>query len=171
MMIVPSENVGIVVLSNYGSNRVSLLPEGLVQKFMDLYLGLPEVDWNARIMQDFTHIKTMNKRHKAMERAQNPAPAMDLKQYVGVYKNDVYGTVTISENENKLVMHYKDKIIDMEHFNGNQFTFPGHMLSVAFSEGDVGYMYFGSRTKGKIDLMQIPTLLREGAAEGLFERK
>lgn len=171
MMIVPSENLGIVVFSNLGSNRVSLLPETLINRFMDLYLGLPDVDWSTRTYDQHKNIKMENKRHKDMERLENPMPCLPLEQYIGTYQNELYGKVKVTVENSKLILHYRDRNIELEHFNAHQFSFPGNLMSPAYCETDIGYVYFGGQKPGVVHLLQIPSLLREGISEGVFEKE
>ena len=170
MIVVPEEQLGIVVLSNYGSFRVSFVPEAINNKFMDLYLGLSDIDWSKRLKDNFTSIKTQNKKYKAAQRLQNPKTARALQDYSGVYKNEIYGALELKVDSNMLYLLFRDKKIPLQHFNANEFTFPGHLLSDAFCEGDVGYIDFGSRTGEKLDVCAISSLLYEGKERGLFER-
>ncbi len=170
MVVAPEEKLGIVVLSNYGSFRVSFVPEAIHNKFMDLYLGLSDINWNKRLRENFLSIKRQNKTYKAAQRLQNPRTARAVEDYTGTYKNDVYGQLELKVESNTLYLLFRDKKIPLEHFNGDEFTFPGHLLSNAFCEGDIGYIDFGSRSGKKLDLCAISSLLYEGKEHGLFER-
>ncbi len=171
MLLMPSEKMGIVILSNLGSNRISLLPEGVMNRFMDLYLGLEDIDWSEQTKMNLKDIQISNKRYKAMERMNNPQPSGPLEAYVGTYNNDVYGECRVSLENNALTMTYRGKTVQLTHFNGHQFSFAGNILSPAYCEHDTGYVFFGGRKPQAIELMQIPSLLREGFEEGLFEKK
>jgi len=170
MVVVPEEQLGIVVLSNYGSFRVSFVPEAIHNKFMDLYLELSDIDWSKRLKDKFESIKKQNKTYKSMQRLQQPKTARILRDYTGTFRNELYGELILEEDLNILYLIFRGKKIPLEHFNGNEFTFPGHLLSEAYCEGDVGYIDFGARTGQKIDLCVISSLLDEGKDQGLFER-
>jgi hypothetical protein len=170
MVVAPEEKLGIVVLSNYGSFRVSFVPEAIHNKFMDLYLGLSEIDWSQRLRDSFLSIKKQNKMYKTMQRLQNPKKAQPLTDYAGVYKNDLYGQLELKVESDILYLLFRNKRIALEHFNGNEFTFPGHLLSATYCESDVGYIDFGSRNGNKLDLCAISSLLSDGKEHGLFER-
>ncbi|MES2608402.1 MAG: serine hydrolase [Pseudomonadota bacterium] len=170
MVVAPEEKLGIVVLSNYGSFRVSLVPEAIHNKFMDLYLGLSEIDWSKRLRDEFVSIKKQNKMYKTIQRLQNPKTARALTDYTGTYKNDLYGQLELKQDKNTLFLIFRNKKIHLEHFNGNEFVFPGHLLSETYCESDIGYIDFGARNGNKLDVCAISSLLNEGKDHGLFER-
>lgn len=170
MIVAPEEKLGIAVLSNYGSFRVSFVPEAIHNKFMDLYLGLSKIDWSQRLRDNFLSIKKQNKMYKMAQRLQNPKKARALTDYVGTYKNDLYGQLELKTESNILYLIFRNKRIPLEHFNGNEFTFPGHLLSENYCESDVGYIDFWARKGGGLDLCVIFSLLSEGKDEGVFER-
>ncbi len=170
MMVVPEKKLGIAIFSNYGSFKVSFLPEILINKFMDLYLNLSPIDWNTRIKNEFDKMKRMNKQFYEEERLQNPKPARKLENYVGRFKSDVYGELSLVIESNKLHLMYRDKKIPLQHYNGNQFSFSAYLLSESFCNSDIGRIEFGSTTGRNIDVCSLWTLLREGKDEGLFRR-
>jgi CubicO group peptidase (beta-lactamase class C family) len=170
MVVAPEEKLGIVVLSNYGSFRVSFVPEAIHNKFMDLYLGLSKIDWNQRLKDNFVSIKKQNKMYKTIQRLQNPKKARVLTDYTGIYKNDLYGELELKAESNTLYLMFRNKKIPLEHFNGNEFTFPGHLLSENYCESDIGYIDFGARNGNQLDLCAISSLLYDGKEHGLFER-
>eukprot|EP01035_Chromulina_nebulosa_P018428 gene18428-24132_t len=171
MVVAPEEKLGIVVLSNYGSFRVSFLPEAIHNKFMDLYLGISTIDWSKRLRDKFISVKENNKRYKAMQRLQKPKKAKLLKEYVGIYKNNLYGEIIIQSESSSIYLMMRGKKIPLEHFNGDEFTFPGYLASEAYSDSDIGYIDFGSRNGEKLDLCAVSTLeMHEGKDHGLFER-
>jgi CubicO group peptidase (beta-lactamase class C family) len=170
MVVAPEQKLGIVVLSNYGSFRVSFVPEAIHNKFMDLYLGLSKIDWSTRLRDSFLSIKKQNKMYKTVQRLQNPKKARALTDYVGIYKNDLYGELQLKVDSDVLYLMFRNKKIPLEHFNGNEFTFPGHLLAATYCESDVGYIDFGSRDGNKLDLCAVSSLLYDGKEHGLFER-
>ena len=127
MIVAPSEKLGIVILSNYGSFRVSFVPESIHNKFMDLYLGLSDIDWSKRLRDKFISIKEQNKRYKAMQRLQKPRKAEALHEYAGQYTNEVYGNINLKVESDTLYLLIRDKKVLLEHFNGNEFTFPENL--------------------------------------------
>ena len=171
MVVAPSEKLGIAILSNYGSFRVSFVPEAIHNKFMDLYLGISKIDWSKRLRDNFISIKKQNKMYKTIQRLQNPKKARVLADYAGTFKNDLYGQLELKVESDVLYLLFRDKKIPLEHFNGNEFTFPGFLLSESYCDSDVGYIDFGARNGDKLDLCAISSLLYDGKNHGLFERR
>lgn len=171
LVIAPEEKLGIVILSNYGSFRVSFVPEAIHNKFMDLYFGFSNINWSKRLQENFLSIRKNNKMYKSMQRLQNPKSKQALEKYEGIYTNDLYGEIKLQKDSKRLYLMFQDRKIPLEHFNGDEFTFPGHLLSETFCEGDIGYIDFGSRSGKILDLCAISSLLSEGKEHGLFERK
>ena len=53
LLMIPQDNVGIAILTNFGGMRVSLFPEAIRNKFLDLYLNVTdEVDWAKKSRED-----------------------------------------------------------------------------------------------------------------------
>ncbi len=169
--ISPDHKLGIVVLSNLGGSRVSFAPEVISNKFLDLYLGFNDINWNTKIKSEFDLIKNENKRYKVKERLDNPSPHLSLTEYEGTYQNSLYGPCTIQKKEDKLVLTLAGKKVELAHFNGNQFFFEGHKISNSFCENSNGYVYFGTNNQKDINLLQIYPLLYEGKQEGLFQKE
>jgi hypothetical protein len=96
--LVPDSDIAIVVLTNLGGTD---LPEALMYKFYDLYLGRPDQDYSSQFLQ-------AQKAHKEASPVRpNPAlPPLPLARYVGTYANPAYGTaqVEIAGNGLKLTL-------------------------------------------------------------------
>lgn len=151
--IVPSENLGIVVLSNLGGMRSSLLPEGLIQTFLDMYLGIDKghhpgiqpIDFAKRIREKYLKLNTKIKRQIDMMRLKNVRPHAELKRYTGIYENPIYGkaTVTLSDQDN-LMMNYRNHTFPITHFNGHRFTAAdARSIGVGFETDDSCFITFG----------------------------
>lgn len=105
--LVPELGLGIAILTN--SDR-HLLFETLKLEIIDAYLGLPFRDYSAiglnifeaRLRHEATKIDEMMKR---VQVAANKAVPLEL--YRGVYKNDAYGEITITQNGDLLEMNFQ----------------------------------------------------------------
>lgn len=169
--ICPERKLGIVILTNLGSTRVSFAPEAIANKFLDLVLGFNDIDWNTTIKKDFDALKNENKRYKLKERLQNPSPHLSLAEYEGTYDNSFYGPCIIQVKENKLILTIAGKSVELAHFNGNQFFFEGHNISKSLCENSNGYVYFGTSNQKDIDILQIYPMLYEGSEDGIFKKE
>lgn len=161
MVLIPQHNVGIAILSNFGSMRVSMLPEGLRNKFLDLYLGIPNSpDWTKLNHQKMEDIRHKNKDYKNSYRLQNPRPAHDLKVYIGKYTNDLYGEFEIQQDQKGLILVYRNRRIRLNHWNADEFEFKGNDLSSTYSDYDQGYIEFA--VKGQKAMLSAINLMQEG---------
>ena len=85
--LVPDSDIAIVVLTNLGGTE---LPEALMFKFYDLYLGRPEQDYSSQ----FLH--TQQARKEASPVRPNPTlPPLALARYAGTYANPAYGAARV----------------------------------------------------------------------------
>ncbi len=168
--VLPEDNVGIAILSNLGGMRVSLFPEAIRNKFLDLYLNVPdEQDWAKSIREDIRASYEQYNQKRRWEMLNNLAPARDLENYTGAYENNLYGRVEINKQDGALILIYRDRPpVKLRHWNGNIFQFDGSDLSSGFSGTDLGEIIFAADGGGKPDRMMI-TLFHEGA-DSLFHR-
>jgi len=169
IFLIPEQNLGVAVLSNLGAMRVSMLPEALRSLFLDLYLGIPEHDWNQEIYGRMMTIKAKNKQFKARERQQSPRPPKDLSVYEGEFENEIYGKVKLTVRDKKLWLSCRGKDVPLAHWNGDEFTFSGNDLTPVYSSTDEGYIEFGfTKNQSKANVCAI-NLLFEGK-DDLFKK-
>ncbi len=169
IVLVPSENLGLVFLSNFGAMRVSMLPDALRARFFDLYYDLPETDWSVSFLQRMQEIRAKNKQYKVNYRLQNPRAAQPLEKYIGEFENDLYGKLKLAVKDNQLWLHYRDKVVPLKHWNGDEFSFKGNDLTPVYSSYDEGYIEFGfQKSINQADLCVV-NLLSEGK-DDLFKR-
>lgn len=169
LMLIPEDHVGIAIVANLGGMRVSLFPEAIRSKFLDLYLNVKEeIDWAKNARDDNQNLlqKYNTARHEQMMR--RLAPARNLNDYSGTYENALYGKVEIVNKDNNLILIYRDRPeTKLTHWNGNGFQFEGTAFSNGFSGTDSGEITF-SDDHGKSQRLMI-NLLREGE-DPLFYR-
>jgi|CryBogDrversion2_8_1035294.scaffolds.fasta_scaffold01007_2 CubicO group peptidase (beta-lactamase class C family) len=167
--LIPEHNLGVAILSNFGALRVSLMPEALRSTFLDLYLDLPKHDWDQEITQTMTNIRDENKQFMAKERQQDPRPCKDLKAYEGEFENEQYGKIKITLKNDKLWLTYRSREILLNHWNGDEFSFAGNDLALAYSGTDEGQIEFGfQKSRQKADVCLIN--LMYDSQEDLFKR-
>lgn len=156
----PKEKLGVVILSNFGSMRVSLLPEGIRSYFLDLYLGLKPKDWTQEIYTINADIRKKNRNYKHMQRMQFPRAKNKDSYYVGFYENDAYGKIEVSRDPIGLFFKYRSRTVRLNHWNDNSFEVKGYELSQTYSDYDDSLAVFtpGSR--------HAESLLIQGLNEG-----
>lgn len=165
--IIPEQNLGIGILSNYGAMRVSMMPEAIRNKFLDLYMKLSEKDWSLYNLKKMQEVRDKNKQYKNTYRLQNPRKPHDLKAYVGIYENPLYGRFEIQQDQQTLNLIYRNKKIKLAHWNGDEFSFRGNDLTPVYSDYDTGYIEFA--IQGQQALLSAISLMFEGKSE-IFER-
>lgn len=164
----PQENLGLVILSNFGSMRVSLLPEGIRSRFLDMYLNLPKVDWTKKLCDQMSAIRKHNHRYKDVERMQYPVQKQADDYYIGCYENPAYGKVEIVADTAGLFMKYRGRVIRLSHWNGNGFVAKGYEVSSTYSDYDECEVVFDASDMNKAKGVYI-SLMFEGKDQ-LFKR-
>lgn len=123
--MVPSEELGIVVLTNSSPVGVA---EGLAITFIDTAInGKPARDWLAFFKKVFVDPSVIGV-IKGFDYSKTPSPlvpAASNKAYVGTYTNDFYGEISIVERDGGLavVMGPQKLKLPMSHYNRDVFTF------------------------------------------------
>jgi len=154
--MLPEEKLGVVILSNMDTNE---LPTALLFRVFDSYLGLPSQDWSTRIL---TILRIGEARQKAEAkraeeaRVKNTKPTLALAQYIGTYRNDMYGEARVTEapqanGQVKLLLHYSDSYRgEMEHWHYDTF----HLKWEGPGMGDT-FVTFTLNAQGQIDAMKV----------------
>ena len=121
--MLPSENLGIVVLTNGMPIGV---PETIAEEFFDLVeFGKPERDWFATFAPLFAALLANPSPLEGKKPPANPAPAKPNAAYAGTYANRYYGPATIAVKNGRLVLvigpHHESFLIT--HWDGNTFSY------------------------------------------------
>lgn len=93
---VPSINLGIVVLTNTDANK---LYSALRAQILDAYIGVPYTNQSEKIFKltDAENKKEAEELKKFRDiAAKKPIPALTIDNYIGKYKNQVYGEIEIT---------------------------------------------------------------------------
>lgn len=123
----PADQLGIAVITN-------ALPTGLAEAtantFFDLYkYGAPQHDW-LTLFGDFFKkwIEQSNDEstdYSKLTPPTSPAPSRPLSSYAGIYRNDYYGAIEISEQHGSLWMRLPGagQLYSLSHWDGDLFTY------------------------------------------------
>ncbi|MDX5419500.1 MAG: serine hydrolase [Hymenobacteraceae bacterium] len=152
-VLVPEENLGIVILTNSMSSIMS----PLANYTLDQFLGVQ----NGRDWSQFT-LDNMAKARKAQEEAaaktpkekpRTSKPTMDLEAYAGTYNSPLYGEATISVQNKQLVLqlapapalggkltHWQHDIFDLEWKNNFALLTPTRVRFIVGPDGKVAEM-------------------------------
>jgi CubicO group peptidase (beta-lactamase class C family) len=153
--MLPSENLGLVVLTNSETGAIGILRN----KILDVFTGAAERDWNAEALER----ARQNKAREAEEakkieasRVANTKPSLDLKDYAGTYSGEMYGDVTVAEENGKLVLRLvpaPNFVADLEHWHYDTFEIKWRgSVNYNFPRGWVTFTLDG---KGKTDQLKI----------------
>jgi CubicO group peptidase (beta-lactamase class C family) len=106
VMLVPEENLGVVVLTNAEEDGAF---DSILYHVLDYYFHLPPTDWIAgyKTLKD-TEEKDAAETMKKAEgsRDANSKPSLPLEKYAGAYKDAWYGPITIRMENGGLVITF-----------------------------------------------------------------
>jgi CubicO group peptidase (beta-lactamase class C family) len=152
MSWMPSERIGIVILSNNGSNP---LP-GVVQRGLyDRLLGAPPTDWAGR--QRKADAEAAARRDAARQkvlatRIAGTSPSHPLSAYVGTYQHPAYGDLTVKADGQDLVITLDPHVARLKHFHYDTWEIQDPGGVVPFT----GLLRFETDAKGDIAKVLVP---------------
>lgn len=122
--LIPDENLGVVVLTNSETGVNTIMQN----KVLDVFLNVePKRDWSAerleRAKQGAARQAEEEKKIDA-SRILNTKPTLALKDYAGTYSSQMYGDVTVTEENGKLILRLvpaPNFVADLEHWNYDTF--------------------------------------------------
>jgi CubicO group peptidase (beta-lactamase class C family) len=140
VMLVPEENLGVVVLTNAEEGGAF---DSILYHVLDYYFHLPATDWIAgfkavKDQEEKEAAETMKKAEGA--RDANSKPSLPLEKYAGVYNDPWYGPITIRMENAGLVMsfdHTPGMIGDLQHWQYD--TFKAHWRVRTIEDAFVTY--------------------------------
>ncbi|MCJ8208298.1 serine hydrolase [Mucilaginibacter sp. RS28] len=98
--LLPSENLGIVILTNSDQNY---LYEALRWEILDAFLKRPYYNYSDKYLAMFKSRYNEDLQNAAKMRdsvAMNLKPELSLNKYTGEYVNDLYGKLTVTKGDN-----------------------------------------------------------------------
>ncbi len=124
VMLVPEENLGVVVLTNAEESGAF---DSVLYHVLDHYFGLPPTDWIAgfkslKDAQEKNAAEVMKKAEGV--RAADSKPSLPLEKYAGSYTDAWYGPITIRGENGGLVItfdHTPSMIGDLQHWQYDTF--------------------------------------------------
>ena len=154
-VLVPEENTGFVVLTNSESPAFAIM----MNKIMDVMLGAPKHDWNADAVKQVAAAKANDvEEAKKVDAARvpNTKPTLTTAAYAGTYSSQMYGDVTVGEENGKLVMRLSPApnfVADLEHWHYD--TFQIHWRPGVNYNFPRGFVTFTIDKNGKTDQLKI----------------
>ncbi|BBZ31823.1 serine hydrolase [Mycolicibacterium confluentis] len=155
-LIIPSADVAIVALTNATPTGV---PETLTAEFADLVqFGEVREDWRTLYKNAFAEIDAPVGSLVGKPRPTAPTAAPPAADLVGDYRNDFWGTATVSERDGVLTLALGPNAEPwpLTHWDGGVFTFsfvsenspPGSISKATFDGDKLTLEYFDTEGKG-----------------------
>jgi CubicO group peptidase (beta-lactamase class C family) len=153
--LIPEENVGFVVLTNSEYAPFTVMSS----KIRDVFVNAPKRDWSAEAMEQVKRNKTAAEEEikKAdAARVANTKPTLALNSYAGTYSDDLYGAISIAEENGRLVMRFSRSpnfVADLDHWHYDTFQIKWRP-SVAYNFPR-GFVTFTIDKEGRTDELKI----------------
>jgi CubicO group peptidase (beta-lactamase class C family) len=149
VMLVPEENLAVVILTNAEEDGAF---DAILYHVLDHYMQLPATDWigrfnSTRERKEKDAAETMKKAEAA--RAANSKPSLPLEKYAGTYNDAWYGPISIRFENSGLVIsfdHTPGMVGDLEHWQYD--TFKAHWRVRTIEDA---FVTFSLNPDGSID--------------------
>jgi CubicO group peptidase (beta-lactamase class C family) len=149
VMLVPEENLGVVVLTN--AEQAGAF-DSILFHILDHYLGLQQADWIAAFKasdeaDEKDAQEVISKQNSG--RAADSRPSLPLEKYAGIYTDAWYGPITIRNAGGSLVFtmdHTPSAIADLQHWQYD--TFKAHWRDRTIEDA---FVTFALKPDGSID--------------------
>jgi CubicO group peptidase (beta-lactamase class C family) len=124
VVLLPDDDLGIAVLTNASQQRV---PEVVSRWVIDRLLGLPELDWNARLLALEERLREERRSAEAAREAQRrlgTSPRVPLAALAGRYRHPAYGDLEVAVGDDgALAATFHGMTGPLEHFQDDVFLF------------------------------------------------
>jgi CubicO group peptidase (beta-lactamase class C family) len=153
--LIPEENVGFVVLTNSEYPVFGIM----MNKMLDVFTNAPKRDWNSEAIERDKRTKANaieETRKQDAARVPNTRPSLAPAGYAGTYSSPMYGDVTVSNEDGKLVLRFgpaPNFVADLEHWHYDTFQIKWRP-SVAYNFPR-GFVTFTIDGNGKTEQLKI----------------
>ncbi|MET0394747.1 MAG: serine hydrolase [Chitinophagaceae bacterium] len=102
---VPEERLGIAILTN---NDNQSFFEALRYQLLDAYLGVSYIDRSGQFLEGFRQEmkEQLGQIDSLKQRVKGKTPHLPLKAYTGLYTNQLYGSLAISQKDSHLLIRF-----------------------------------------------------------------
>jgi CubicO group peptidase (beta-lactamase class C family) len=124
VMLVPEENLGVVILTNAEEDSAF---DAILYHVLDSYFGSGNADWISALReaeQSSAGKAAEEMKKQAGARASDSKPSLTLEKYAGKYEDAWYGTATIRTADGKLIFsldHTPTAVGDLMHWQYDTF--------------------------------------------------
>jgi CubicO group peptidase (beta-lactamase class C family) len=132
MALMPSESLGLVILSNHRQTGVN---SALRSWILDRLLNQPDRDWSSEVRKEYEGgwIRLLREARERFEddHASTSPPSRPLSEYAGTYESALYGAIDVTEQRGRLSLQFGTRFEgEMKHWDGDSFRVffknPGH---------------------------------------------
>jgi hypothetical protein len=163
LSFIPSENVGMIVLTNKSGNNP--VPTVVTRGVYDRVLGLDPVDWVGRVKEQQARAEEAEQEgEEEGGPVQGTSLSHELADYAGDYAHPAYGVVRIEVDGGNLRATFNDISVPLEHFHYDVFEIAEDPM-VPASGIKVMFRY---DKQGDIDELHVP--LEPAVEDILFKR-
>jgi YD repeat-containing protein len=164
LAFLPNDGIGVVVLTNLDGTG---LPGAIAWNVFDRLLGLDQVPWSQRYLQQ--EIKGRESEQEAKSKGYVPHkmdthPSHDLKDYVGDYGNPGYGVVSVAADGSGFKLKINKITESVMHLHYDVFQVPDAPFD-PFAKLKVSFF---SDANGDISTLALP--LETNVKDIVFER-
>ena len=167
MSWLPREKMGVMVLTNR-SGGMNPVPIMVAYNVYDRLLGLPEIDWNARNLEERDEQDARAAESAAeilAKRVEGTSPGHALEAYAGRYHHPAYGDMVVAAAGNGLTISYdNDFVLELAHFHYEVFR----ITSLPNMVPATGLVTFTTDSDGAVSQVAIP--FEPNGADIVFER-
>ncbi len=167
MSWLPREKIGVMVLTNR-SGGMNPVPIMVAYNVYDRLLGLPEVDWNGRNLEERAEQEARaaeSEREILAKRVPGTEPSHALADYTGTYEHPGYGSMEVAVGGDGLTVSYDDFTLDLEHFHYDVFR----ITAVPNTVPVIGLVTFTTDRDGTVSRVAIP--FEPNSTDIVFERE
>ena len=149
VMLVPEENLGVVILTNAEEGGAF---DSILYHVLDHYYHVPSIDWIAafKAAKDIEEQNAAEvEKKQANTRDANSRPSLPLEKYAGTYGDAWYGTSTIRIEGGKLFLTFDytpNMVGELEHWQYDTFVTHWRVRTTADA-----FVTFALKPDGSID--------------------
>jgi CubicO group peptidase (beta-lactamase class C family) len=159
----PRDSIGVVILTNMNGTALTSIVRNNV---LDRMLGMGEVDWNKRLLDERNKNKEAQAKAKKEDdasRVKDTKPSHPLDNYVGKFEHPAYGIVEVTKEGENLSINAHGLKSALEHYHYDVFR--------AMDERYFGGRKFSfvSNVSGEID--QIQSKIEPAVKDIIFKKK
>ena len=120
--MIPSEDIGVVVMANLSSSNLQL---AITFRVLDALMGLAARDWSAEYLEVARRGEDRSaETARQLEAARLPdtKPSLNLEDYGGTFSSPLFGEVRVTLEGDGLVLHYSEEYVaDLQHWHQDVF--------------------------------------------------